>query len=31
MLRQRPQFKGEKGLGETENGVGKGGDGSVLV
>ena len=24
MLRQRPLFKGEKGVGKTENGVGRG-------
>lgn len=26
MLRQRPLFKGEKGVGEVESGVGRGGD-----
>ena len=31
MLRQRPQFKGEKGVGKTGSGVGRGGDGAVLV
>ena len=27
MLRQRPLFKGEKGVGEAESGGGRGGDG----
>lgn len=31
MLRQRPQFKGEKGAGKTGSGVGRGGDRAVLV
>ena len=31
MLRQRPQFKGVKGVGKTENGVGRGGGKTVLV
>ncbi len=31
MLQQRPQFKGEKGVVKTENGVGRGSDRVVLV
>ncbi len=30
-LRRRPQFKGEKGVGKTGSGVGRGGDEVVLV